>query len=145
MQRTEREMVMAINTRTEAEVLKMIFADAEEEYREDERCAAEELAHLRNFQQLQRMMVRRACPNTPDADIVLPQDHIRQLEGEVTIMRETWLQKRVAFKAAIDGVGNSTTMASSAVSHPAIVQLHEKLACIKVETERRLTANRATM
>ena len=139
MSLTERGMLMAINTHTEAEVLKMIFADAEEEYRENERCAAEELGHLRNFQQLRRMMVRRACPNTPDTGIVLPQDHIHQLEEEMAIAQETWLQKRVAFNAAIDKLEHSPSMDSN----PTLVWLNEKLACIKVETERRLAAIQA--
>ena len=139
MSLTERGMLMVIHTHTEVEVLKMIRADAEEEYRYNETHLLEDLGQLRNFQQLQRMMVRRACPNTPETGIALPQDHIRQLEEEVTIVRENWLQKRVAFNAAIDRLENSPSMDSN----PTLVWLNEKLACIKVETERRLAALQA--
>jgi len=135
----EHEIRMVIHTRNEHKLLKMTLECMEAEHREDEARLVEKLEHHRNFQQMQRMMVRRACPNTPDADIVLPQDHIRQLEDELAIVQEAGRQERTLIIAAIDKFRASPTMDM----YPALIEIGENLKRIEVETERRLAAIRA--
>ena len=128
-----------ILTTSDIEIIKLIRWHAEQEYREDEARLVEKLGNIRNFQQLQRMTASRACPNTPGTDIVLPEQHVRQSEEELALAQEAWRQKRMVFNVAIDEIENSRTLNM----YQTFVELHEKLDCIKVETERRLLAIRA--
>ena len=124
---------------SDVDVLKSMRAHMERENRVAEARLVEKLGNIRNFQQMQRMMVRRACPNMPDTDIVLHEQHVRQLEEELALVQEAWRQERTVIDAAIDKFRASPTMDT----YPTFIELGEKLDRIKVETERRSAAIRA--